>query len=290
MPTPDGRSLDVYVAGPEDGPVLLFHDGTPGAGTPSAPFLGATEERGLRYVAFSRPGYGSSTRRPGRTVADVAEEAVTVLDQLAVHRCYTMGWSGGGPHTLATAALLPDRVIAATVVASCAPWGVDGLDFMAGMGEENIVEFGAALAGSEHLQPLLEGQWPALRDVAPDEIADALGDLVPPVDRAALTGDLAESMAEDIHVALSAGIWGWHDDDLAFTRPWGFDLGSIHVPLSIWQGEQDRMVPFAHGVWLAAALPGAQAHLLPEHGHLSLAVDSIGLILDAMLASVPTAP
>lgn len=289
MPTPDGRSLDVYVAGPENGPVLLFHDGTPGAGTPSARFLAATEERGLRYVAFSRPGYGSSTRRPGRTVADVAEEAVTVLDQLAVDRCYTMGWSGGGPHTLATAALLPDRVIAATVVASCAPWGVDGLDFMAGMGEENIVEFGAALAGSEQLQPLLEGQWPALRDVAPGEIADALGDLVPPVDRAALTGDLAESMAEDIHVALSAGIWGWHDDDLAFTRPWGFDLGSIRVPLSIWQGEQDRMVPFAHGVWLAAALPGAQAHLLPEHGHLSLAVDSIGLILDAMLASVPTA-
>ena len=95
---------------------------------------------------------------------------------------------------------------------------------------------------------MLEAQWPTLREVAPEDIADALGDLVPPVDRAALTGDLAESMADDLHVALSEGIWGWHDDDLAFTRPWGFELDAIRVPLSIWQGEQDRMVPFAHGV------------------------------------------
>jgi pimeloyl-ACP methyl ester carboxylesterase len=214
---------------------------------------------------------------------------VAVLDHLGIERCYTMGWSGGGPHTLACAALLPDRVIAATAVASVAPYGVQGLDFLAGMGAENIVEFSAALKGPAELLPLLESQWPELRDIAPEAIADALGDLVPPVDRAALTGDLAESMAEDIHVALSKGIWGWHDDDLAFARPWGFDLASVRVPLSIWQGEQDRMVPFAHGVWLAAALPNAHAHLLPEHGHLSLAVASIGLILDAMLASVPIA-
>jgi len=287
--TPDGRSLDVYVAGPTDGHVLLFHDGTPGAGTPGRKFLAAAGERGLRYVAFSRPGYGASTRRPGRTVADVAPDAVTVLDYLGAERCYTMGWSGGGPHTLATAALLPDRVIAATAVASVAPYEAEGLDFLAGMGAENIVEFDAALAGSATLEPLLEGQWPALRDVAPGDIADALGDLIPPVDRAALTGELAEEMAEDLHIALRDGIWGWFDDDIAFTRPWGFDLASIRVPLSIWQGEQDRMVPYAHGEWLAAALPQAHAHLLPDHGHLSLAVASIGTILDAMIASATPA-
>ena len=123
------------------------------------------------------------------------------------------------------------------------------------MGAENIVEFNAALAGPATLEPLLESQWPALRDVAPEDVADALGDLIPPVDRAALTGEFAEELAEDIHIALRDGIWGWFDDDLAFTRPWGFDLASIRVPLSIWQGEQDRMVPYAHGVWLAAALP-----------------------------------
>jgi pimeloyl-ACP methyl ester carboxylesterase len=283
--TPDGRSLDVYIAGPADGEVLLFHDGTPGAGTPGRKFLAAAAERGLRYVSATRPGYGASTRRPGRSVADVAADAVTVLDHVGAERCYTMGWSGGGPHTLATAALLPDRVIAATTVASVAPWDVDGLDFLAGMGAENVVEFNAALAGPAKLEPLLDSQWPALRDVAPEDIADALGDLIPPVDRAALTGEFAEELAEDIHVALHHGIWGWFDDDIAFTRPWGFDLASIRVPLSIWQGEQDRMVPYAHGVWLAAALPRAHAHLLPDHGHLSLAVASIGPILDAMIAS-----
>ena len=287
--TPDGRSLDVYVAGPTGGDVLLFHDGTPGAGTPGRKFLAAAGERSLRYVAFSRPGYGASTRRPGRSVADVAADAVTVLDHLGAGRCYTMGWSGGGPHTLATAALLPDRVIAATAVASVAPYDSDGLDFLAGMGAENVVEFNAALAGSAALEPLLEGQWPALRDVAPDDIADALGDLIPPVDRTALTGELAQEMAEDLHIALRDGIWGWFDDDIAFTRPWGFDLASIRVPLSIWQGEQDRMVPYAHGEWLAAALPQAHAHLLPDHGHLSLAVASIGTILDAMIASATSA-
>ena len=289
IPTPDGRSLDAYLAGPEDGPVLLFHDGSPGAGTPSPRFLAATNERGLRYVAFSRPGYGASTRRPGRSVADVAGDAAAVLDHLGVERCYTMGWSGGGPHTLACAALLPERVIAAAAVASVAPYASAGLDFLAGMGEENIVEFGAALAGPARLQPYLEAQWPELRDVAPEAIADALGDLVAPVDRAALTGDLAESFADDMHRALSTGIWGWHDDDLAFTRPWGFELASIRVPLSIWQGEQDRMVPYAHGVWLAAALPRARAHLLPDHGHLSLGVESIGLILDDMVANAAAA-
>lgn len=283
--TPDGRSLDVYIAGPADGEILLFHDGTPGAGTPGRKFLEAAGARGLRYVAFSRPGYGASTRLPGRSVADVAADAVTVLDHVGARRCYTMGWSGGGPHTLATAALLPDRVIAATAVASVAPWDVDGPDFLAGMGAENIVEFNAAVAGQAALQPLLESQWPVLRDVAPDDIADALGDIIPPVDRAALTGELAREMAEDLHIALRDGIWGWFDDDMAFTLPWGFDLTSIRVPLSIWQGEQDRMVPYAHGVWLAAALPLAHAHLLPDHGHLSLAVASIGTILDAMIAS-----
>ena len=148
--------------------------------------------------------------------------------------------------------------IAATAVASVAPYAADGLDFLAGMGAENVVEFDAALAGSAALEPLLEGQWPALRDVAPDDIADALGDLIPPVDRTALTGELAQEMAEDIQIALRDGIWGWFDDDIAFTRPWGFDLASIRVPLSIWQGEQDRMVPYAHGEWLAAALPHAR--------------------------------
>ena len=287
--TADGRRLDVYVAGPDDGDVLLFHHGTPGAGTPFDQLVAQSAERGLRYVSFSRPGYGASTRRPARSVSDVVDDAITVLDHLNARRCYTMGWSGGGPHTLACAALLPDRVIAATVVASIAPYGAEGLDYMAGMGRENIDEFGLALEGTAALEPFLQAWMPSLSLVTGEQIADALGDLVPPVDRAALTGDLASSMAADTRQALTNGPWGWHDDDLAFTRAWGFDVADIHVPISLWQGELDRMVPFNHGVWLADRIPGVRPHLLPEHGHLSLAVASMGIILDE-LVSPKTAP
>jgi pimeloyl-ACP methyl ester carboxylesterase len=285
LKAPDGRTLDVHVTGPEGGTVVLFHHGTPGAGLPPPDLVTAFTERDLRYVCAARPGYAGSSRQPARSVADVADDAVAVLDQLGVSRCYTMGWSGGGPHTIACAALLPDRVIAATVVASAAPYDAAGLDFLAGMGQENIDEFGAAIAGTDRLQPFLDAWAPQMRSVTGEQIADELGDLIPPVDRAALTGDFAEAVAADVRHSLEDGIWGWHDDDLAFVRPWGIDLASIHVPMTLWQGEQDRMVPSAHGAWLAGHLPGVRAHLLPDHGHLSLAVSSIGLILDELVAS-----
>jgi pimeloyl-ACP methyl ester carboxylesterase len=285
--TPDGRSLDVYLAGPDDGDVLLFHDGTPGAGIVSARFHALTAARRLRFVSFSRPGYGASTRRPGRTVADVAEDAVAVLDHLGAERCYTMGFSGGGPHALACAARLPERVDAAAIVGSVAPYGVEGLDFLAGMAQENVEEFGAALAGSGDLEVFLTGVLPSLNAVTGGDVADALGGLVPPVDRAALTNAYTEALAADLRRALSNGIWGWHDDDLAFVRPWGFELGEIRVPVSLWQGRQDRMVPYAHGEWLGRHLPeaGARVQLLANHGHLSLAISAIDRVLDELISS-----
>jgi pimeloyl-ACP methyl ester carboxylesterase len=283
--TADGRSLDVYVSGPEDGDVLLVHDGTPGAGIIAPTLVATAGSRHLRVVSFSRPGYGASTRRPGRSVADVAEDATAVLDHVGASRCYTIGFSGGGPHTLACAALLPDRVRAATVVASVAPPDAAGLDFLAGMGRENVEEFGAAAAGTDALQRFLGAWLTSLGMVTGEEVADALGDLVPPVDRAALNGEYADSLAADIRQALRNGFWGWHDDDLAFTRQWGFDLDQVRVPLTLWQGAEDRMVPFAHGQWLADHVPGIRANLLPDHGHLSLAVASDAVILDDLIAS-----
>ena len=115
----------------------------------------------------------------------------------------------------------------------------------------------------------------------------AFGDLVSAVDVAALTGDFAAYVAASFRQALANGIWGWLDDDLAFTRPWGFDLASINVPVVVWQGGQDRMVPFAHGQWLAAHLPSARAMLLPAEGHLSIAVDKFGEIIGELVASAP---
>jgi pimeloyl-ACP methyl ester carboxylesterase len=280
---PDGRSLDVFVEGPRDGTPLLFHIGTPGAGLPFRPFVEALAERDLRYVSFSRAGYGSSTRREGREVVDVVEDSAAVLDAVGAERCHVIGWSGGGPHALACAARLPERVIAAATIGGVAPYPSEGLDWAAGMGAENVEEFGAALAGAAELTAFLERESFELRTITRQGVADAFGDLIDEVDRDALTGGFAAWMADVFHDALRKGFGGWFDDDMAFMRPWGFALDEIQVPVFVWQGAHDRMVPFAHGEWLATHIPAARPRHLPEHGHLSLALDSLPSILDDLL-------
>jgi pimeloyl-ACP methyl ester carboxylesterase len=286
--TRDGRILDVYLEGPVGADPLFFHNGTPSTGQLYAPFVEAASRRGLRMVSFSRAGYGSSTRDPGRNVADVVLDAAAVLDRLDAQRCYVLGWSGGGPHALACAALLPDRVIGAATVGGLAPYGSEGLDWMAGMGQENLAAFSAAAAGEAALRTVAEAVAPSFAAVTPDAVAASLGNLVAEVDRAAISGEAATWLADVFRESVRNGIWGWYDDELALVSAWGFDLGDIHVPVAIWQGAQDRMTPFAHGQWLASHVPGAQPHLLPDHGHLSLGVDSFGLILDDLITIAPT--
>jgi pimeloyl-ACP methyl ester carboxylesterase len=283
--TPDGRRLETYVSGPEDGTALVYHTGTPSGGPLFSDMVAAGVDRGLRVVAWSRPGYAGSTRLAGRTVGQVADDVATVLDALGAQRCYVAGESGGGPHTLATAALLPERVIAAATIASVGPYGADGLDFLTGMGAENIEEFGAALAGPSELEAFLNRFAGALSSITPADVADSLGDLIPEVDRASLTGNFAASVAASLRASVSSGIWGWFDDDIAFIRPWGFDLASIRVPVTVWQGKQDRMVPYPHGEWLAAHIPGAQLRLEPDLGHLSLEVEAFPRVLDELLGA-----
>ncbi|MET1232441.1 MAG: alpha/beta fold hydrolase [Candidatus Limnocylindrales bacterium] len=283
--TLDGRSLDLYLGGPPDGDALLFHIGTPAAPVPYDPAIRAMAERGLRYVAFSRAGYGSSTRRPGRSVGDVVDDVATVLDHVGARTALTLGWSGGGPHALASAALLPDRIRAVATIGGVAPYPADGLDYLEGTGAENVAEFNAALEGPDALIEFKERNWPIFRKVTAEEVADSFGDLIDDVDRGALTGEFADWTAAMCREALRESYWGWFDDDMAFIRPWGFDLDAIRVPVHVWQGRHDRMVPFGHGQWLASHIPTAIPHLFDDEGHLSLGVTRFGDILDALVAS-----
>jgi pimeloyl-ACP methyl ester carboxylesterase len=281
---PDRRALDLYLAGPEDGTPLVSHHGTPGAGFPFAPFVHAAAERGMRWVSYSRPGYGGSSRRPDRSVADCVEDVVAILNHLGIEGCFTMGASGGGPHTLACAALIPERVHAAAAIASPAPWGAEGLDWLAGQGPENVEEFNAALAGAAALADFLEHEAPEIRAAAsPQELIDMMSGLLPPVDREALTGEYAATIIGAMHRAVATGIWGWFDDDMAFLREWGFAVDAIDMPVALWQGRLDKMVPFAHGEWLARHIPSVRAHLLEDHGHLSITVSSFATVLDDLL-------
>jgi pimeloyl-ACP methyl ester carboxylesterase len=280
----DGRGLEYWSEGPEDGTPFLFHHGTPSSGMPYEPFVEDAARRGLRFVSYSRPGYGGSDRLEGRSVAGCAADVAELLDRLGVDRFLTAGWSGGGPHALACAALLPERVRAAATVAGAGPFGEDDLDFLDGMGKENIEEFGAAIDGPEALRGWMEANAPGVATVTGDEIVAMFGDLVSEVDRASVTEEFGEYFSSEMRYGLSNGWWGWYDDDLAFVQPWGFDVGSSGPPCAIWQGPHDRMVPFAHGEWLASHVGRAEPRLRAEHGHLSLAVGSFGEVLDDLLA------
>jgi pimeloyl-ACP methyl ester carboxylesterase len=281
---PDGRTADVLIAGPADGLPLVLHEGTPVGLVLYPPIVRDAEVRGLRVILAARPGYERSTPRPGRRVADVAADTAAVLDALGAEAFVTVGWSGGGPHALACAAELPGRCLAAASIAGVAPYRAPGLDWLAGMGPENVKEFGAALAGEAALAFFLGREAATMSGVTGAGVADALGGLVIAADRAVLTGEFADHLASALRAAVGSGIAGWRDDDLAFVGDWGFQPGAPgSAPVAIWQGDQDRMVPFAHGQWLAANIPGARAHLLPGEGHLSMTVSGFGRILDDLL-------
>jgi pimeloyl-ACP methyl ester carboxylesterase len=281
----DGRALEVYRSGAPEGTPIVFHEGSPSAGTPFRPFADLAADRGVPLLTFSRPGYAASSRNPGRNIAAVASDVTAILDHIGADRCYTMGWSGGGPHALATAALLPDRVIAAASIAGVAPYPSDGLDWTAGMGAENVQEFGAAIAGPVELEAFLEAEGAWMAHVTAEQLVAGLGDLVSAVDATSVTGAYGDWLAAEFRAAVSAGIWGWFDDDMAFVHPWGFEISSISRPVAIWQGVEDRMVPFTHAEWLASHVGSARPHLLQDHGHLSLAVGAIDEIIDDLLAS-----
>lgn len=283
---PDGRSLDLWIdeapVASEEAP-LLFHAGTPASGLLFEAFTAAARERGLRMVSWSRPGYGSSTRLAGRRVTHVVEDAAAVLEHLGAVRAYTVGHSGGGPHALALAAKLPDRILGTALIAGVAPFEAEGLDFLAGMGPENHEEFDAALRGRAALEAFLAPVREPMLELTGPEVAAMFGELVDDVDRAALTGDYAQFVADQTREGQRESSAGWVDDDLSFVEPWGFDLGTISGRVHVWQGAHDRMVPIAHGEWLVGHLGNPCAHLRPEHGHMSLAVAGFPAILDALV-------
>jgi pimeloyl-ACP methyl ester carboxylesterase len=272
--TPDGLQLEVLTMGPDDGYPFLFHSGTPSAAVEYAGFEPLLEQFSLRLVTYSRPGYGTSTPRPDRaepwTVADDVRDSVAVLDEVGAGEFVTLGWSGGGPRALACAALLPERCRAAVSFAGLAPHGAPGLDWAAGMGPENVRDFEAARNGRDAVEPILAAQIAQMHDVTAADVVASFGGLVNRVDADALTGEIAEYVAASFRHASAQGVVGLLDDTMVLSRGWGFDLTTIDVPVSIWQGAHDLMVPFGHGTWLAAQVPGARAHLLDDEGHISL--------------------
>jgi pimeloyl-ACP methyl ester carboxylesterase len=268
--TSDGRRLAVYESGDPAGHAVLAIYGTPMGGMPYARHDEDARARGIRLVTYDRPGYGGSDPRPGRKVADCIDDVAEIADALGLGRFGVWGVSGGGPHALACAALLGDRVAATASLAAVAPFEAEGLDWLDGMGEDNLEEFGLTVEGREALEPYLQKQAAALTSLGPSALTEIWASLLSPVDAAVATDDLAAFLLDNTNTALAERVDGWLDDDLAFARHWGFAVDEIAVPVLLLQGEQDRFVPPSHGRWLAERIPGVDARLLDGDGHLTL--------------------
>jgi pimeloyl-ACP methyl ester carboxylesterase len=268
--TRDRRTLEVHEAGDPQGFPVIAHHGTPAAGLPYEPHAALAREQGIRLIGYDRPGYGASTRAENRRVEDCVADVTDIADALRLDRFATWGISGGGPHALACAALCDDRLAATASLAAVAPFGADGLDWLAGMGEINHVEFGLALDGEEALRGLCEPAAEERLNGKPEQLVQALNSLLGPADKAVLTGRFAEYLLECESHGLAAGVDGWIDDDFAFVEPWGFEVEDISRPVLLLHGEDDRFVPVSHGRWLAARIPGVEARIDPADGHLTL--------------------
>ena len=275
--TSDGRELEVLTAGDPTGYPWLWIPGSPSAVADSPRLDALATKLDLRLVTWSRPGYGGSSPRPlhdqqPRIVDDVPD-IVAIVEELGIDEFVVVGWSGGGPRALACAAMLPKRCRAAATLAGLAPFDAEGLDWIAGMGPGNVAEFTAALEGPEAYGAFQETYFLPMTSAGVDDVAAGLAGLLTPSDDLALTRDLARWLTEMMHRAGAQGVVGARDDGLALVASWGFDVGSIAVPVAIWAGGQDATVPFAHGEWLAANIPGAVPHLLDDAGHITLVND-----------------
>lgn len=263
IPAGDGRVLEVVLAGPRDGVGLFSHHGTPGAAEMLDPLVEVGAQRNVRHITYSRPGYGSSDRLAGRSVASCAADVAAIADVLGYDRFYSVGSSGGAPHSIALAALLPDRVVAAAAIACPAPIDAEGLDWTAGMAKENVAELAAVRGSDNELVAYLNREAQSMLATSQAEIPTSLGDLVSEVDRRAVDSALGEFIVREIAHSLSTGVWGWFDDARAILGDWGFELTGIRAPLHVWHGAQDRFVPIAHSEWLIGHAH-AEPHLRPD--------------------------
>ncbi|GAB3149057.1 alpha/beta hydrolase [Amycolatopsis stemonae] len=249
---PDGRSLHVYDTGGPARLTVFWHHGTPNLGAPPGPLLPPAGRLGVRWVSYDRPGYGTSTQLPGRTIGNAAECTAAVADALGIERFAVMGHSGGGSHALAAAALLPDRVTAVASLAAVAPFEVGG--WFDGMADGSAASLRAAADGRAAKE-----KYEASAEFDPDVFTSA--------DFAALKGSWA--WLDDV-VRPALGAVGLIDDDLAYVAPWGCDPAAITAPVLLVHGEDDRMIPAGHSKWLAARCPAAELRLSPGDGHLSV--------------------
>jgi pimeloyl-ACP methyl ester carboxylesterase len=276
----DGRRLAVVERGDPGGLPVVFHHGTPGSRLGRHPDEAVYE--GVRAIFYDRPGYGGSDALPGRSVATAAADTSAIVDALGVDRFAVEGGSGGGPHALACGALLGERVTKVAVVVGAAPSDDPDLDWMSGMNDLNRAEVAAALEGPLALEAFLQ-RFASQALTNPDAVIEEIAASVPEADQAVMARPVVRAiLAEALAESVRQGVGGWADDDLAFVKPWGFDLSEVKQEVRLWQGELDVLVPRAHAEYLESKLPHARFDLVPHAGHML--IDQIPDVVHWLLA------
>ena len=266
----DGRELEILDNGINSECAIVFHHGTPDHASTWSDWLEDAATLGIRAISYSRAGYGTSDRNPGRSVISNNKDISQLLDGKNISTFVSIGQSGGGPHSLATTC--ESRNVGAISLAGVAPFGVEDLNFLEGMGPENHDEFGAALKGEASIEEWMNLNAVAFKNVTGADIIEAFGGLIGNADKAALRAGSAEKMAASTRSGLAVSFDGWIDDDLVFVKPWGFELEAITKPVYLWQGDDDFMVPHAHSYWLEKHIPTATLIFKAGEGHISLGI------------------
>jgi pimeloyl-ACP methyl ester carboxylesterase len=284
--TAGGRRLSVEIFGDTEGiPVFLLH-GTPGSRLGPRPRGVVLHRLGVRLIAFDRPGYGSSDRSPGRQVADAASDVEAIADAYQLERFAVVGRSGGGPHALACAALLPHRTTRAAVLVGLAPHGADGLDWFDGMAQSNVTEFSAAAADIELISARLTSAAESIRADPASLLASLQAELPDPDRRVVADHGIRSMLVRNYAEAVRSSAYGWIDDALAFSSPWGFDPATVTVPVLLWHGESDVFSPASHARWLAERIPSATVLVQAGAAHFG-ALDVLPDILRWLAAGTP---
>jgi pimeloyl-ACP methyl ester carboxylesterase len=288
MHLPDGRVFEYSAAGDPGRELLVFCVGTPSAVVDFPYAADAAAARGLRSVICSRPGYGGSTRNEGRTVADAAADTAALADHLGADRFLVAGWSGGGSTALACAALLPDRVRAVVTMAGTAPPVEAGDVWTTWFPPDQADEVRALTTKPPaELAPEYEQAAKQFAELTAEHVT--ISENQSEADKAALieVPGVAEWLARSIKSAVSTGIWGWLDEDLAWAKPWGFAVADIGVPVIVRHGDEDGFVSIEQGRWLAAHIPGARLDEMPGGGHTTVGVPIDPVITDLLDAAGP---
>ena len=268
--TKDGRKLEFATIGNESGKTVVFHHGTPGAIYTFMEYQELVDLGDFFVVTYSRAGYGLSERNKGRDIAAVVDDVRQILDSLGRGSYVSVGWSGGGPHSLACAALDAPRCTGALSVAGIAPRD-SGFDWTEGMGPENIEEFELALKGGPEYEASVREAGEHLGSVTADNVTEAFGGLMSEADKASwIPLERRERQVKDLNHAFKVSADGFQDDDQAFIKAWGFSVSDIKVPTSIWFGGNDLFVPKTHGDWLTNNIDGSTARYFEGDGHMSI--------------------